>query len=168
MSRVIRALLLSAILGAPASLTAGQPVPSVRAIQPPDDQVVRLAGTDLGFWSSRRALMGERGPADIKSVTLAASSDPISFRERGVVFNYGMRAFGLISGEIAFEVLPDVDPRSLSWVATPPPKLLVPPSVYVVNAPTGSEFLRVMSMLKKSKSVRWAEPSVNYIPFAIE
>lgn len=168
MSRVIKALLLSVILGAPISLVADQPVASVRMIQPPEDQVVRLAGTDLGVWASRRALMGERGPTDIKSVRLAASGDPISARERGVVFNYGMRAYGLISGEIAFEVSPDFDPRSLSWVATPSPKLFVPPSVYLVNAPTGSEFLRVMSMLKTSKSVRWVEPSVNYIPFAIE
>lgn len=168
MSRVARVFLVSLILGASIILTAAQPVTSVRMTQPPKDQVVRLAGIDLGVWASRRAVLGERGPTDIKSIRLAATGDPISERERGVVFNYGMGAYGLISGEIAFEVLPGFDPRSLSWVATPPPKLLVPPSVYVVNAPTGSEFLRIMSMLETSKSVRWAEPAVSYIPFVIE
>lgn len=162
-------LILASVLLCVASAVAVGQTPSAAVIaHPKNDQVVRLTETQLGFLPSRRIVLGERGPSDIKSAAIAVASDPINQRVRGVVFNYAMQAYGLVSGEIAFEVRPGFDTRSLNWSATTAPKVLVAPSIYVVNAPTGSEFLRVMSMLKTHGSVRWAEPSVDYVPFAME
>ena len=157
-----------ALLCVASAVAVGQTRPATMMTHPKQDQVIRFAETQLGFLSSRRVMLGDRGPSDIKAASVAVASDPINQRVRGVVFNYAMQAYGLVSGEIAFEARKGFDPRSMSWATTTAPKVLVAPSIYVVNAPTGSEFLRVMSMLKGHESVRWVEPSVDYIPIAIE
>ena len=163
-----RLILATTFLCVASAVAVGQTRPAAMMTHPKQDQVIRLAETQFGFLSSRRVVLGDRGASDIKAATVVSTSDPINQRVRGVVFNYAMQAYGLVSGEIAFEVVPGFNARSLNWAGTPTPTVLVAPSIYVVNAPTGSEFVRVISMLKSSKSVRWVEASVDYIPIAIE
>ena len=140
----------------------------VVAAKPEDDRVVQLPIANLGFIPSRRVLVDSRSGNGIRSAKSATESDPISATERGVVFNYAMRTYGLISGEIAFEVQTGVDVRNFPWGVSGSPTVLVSPSVYVVNSTNGSEFVRLVSMLKTSTAVKWVEPAVDYIPHAVE
>jgi hypothetical protein len=100
----------------------------------------------------------------VASVDIASSAEALSYQRSGVVYNYALQSYGLISGEIAFKVREGVSPIAFVWGQTPLPRRLVGPTVLVVNAPSLDEFLRVMKMLRGDNRVLWVEPSVEYIP----
>jgi hypothetical protein len=143
--------------------------PDVISIQPNEDAVVKLAGANIGFLSNRRGIMIETsGGSGLRGASVASEQDPLGPTRPGIVYNYSMQLYGLVSGELSFELQSGADPRSFNWAPTAAPELLVSPSVYVVRVTSGSEFLRVLAMLHKSKSVRWVEPAIQYVPQVIE
>lgn len=149
----------------------GQPVvPSdVISIRPDGDEVVKLSGVNIGFLRTRRGVVrDEPGERVLSGAVVATEQDPLGPTNPGIVYNYSMQLYGVVSGELSFELKPGVDPRGLPWGETGAPKVVVPPSVYVVNVTSGAEFLRVLTMLQKSTGVRWVEPSIRYVPEVIE
>lgn len=143
--------------------------PRVISIQPDIDEVVKLGGTNIGLLRTRRGVIrDEPGALGLSGVVEATEQDPLGPTRPGIVYNYSMQQYGLVSGELSFELKPGVDPRGLAWGTTGVPKVLVPPYVYVVNVTSGAEFLRVLTMLQKSAGVRWVEPSIRYVPEVIE
>jgi len=153
------------------AIAQGQPIvsPDVISIRPDIDEVVKLAGANIGFLRTRRGVIrDEPGALGLSGAVVATEQDPLGPTSPGIVYNYSMQLYGLVSGELSFELKPELDPRGLAWGATGAPKVLVPPSVYVVNVTSGAEFLRVLTMLQNSTGVRWVEPSIRYVPEVIE
>jgi hypothetical protein len=110
---------------------------------------------------------GSTRPA-IRKAVVSSLAEPISASQRAVVYNKSMQAFGLFSGEITFALQSGVDVKSLGLGRDTDPRVLGPAGVYVVNVMSGSEFLRVVTLLKSVRGVSWVEPSIDYIPEAIE
>ena len=79
-----------------------------------------------------------------------------------------MQAYGLLSGEITFAAQSGFNPRSLDLDSAAGPRPLGPPDVYVLNVTSGAEYVRIFTLLKNARGVKWVEPSVEYIPEAIE
>jgi hypothetical protein len=162
-------LLSIAILGVASSEVAAQELrPRQVAPSPPaQSRVDRFTGTSLGVVLDRRAnrrVVRDGSDSRVASVDIASSAEALSYQRSGVVYNYAMQSYGLISGEISFKVRDGVNSASFAWGQTPLPRRLVGPTVLVVNAPSLDEFMRVMKMLRGDNRVLWVEPSVEYIP----
>lgn len=130
-------------------------------------EVVKLRGLNFDLIASRRVRLavGSRAPRQLNvgSVVNASLSDEISAEQRGLVYNYSMQAYGLTTGEITFAAQPNFDVRNLVWAPTAAPHSIGSTGMFVVNVGSGSEFVRVLRMLKDSSSVKWVEPSVEYV-----
>lgn len=166
-------LLSIAILGLVSSNVSAQELrPRQVAPSPPQEsRVDRFTGTNLGVVLDRRAYRGLSrfsGDARVSSVETASSSDGLSYERSGVVYNYALQAYGVVSGEISFKVRDGVEASDFAWGQTPPPRRLVGPTVFVLNASTLDEFLRLMKMLRSDNRVLWVEPSVEYISLPIK
>lgn len=138
---------------------------------PVQDRVERLTGASLGVVLDRRAnrrIVRDGSDSRVASVDIASSAEALSYQRSGVVYNYALQSYGLISGEIAFKVREGVSPIAFVWGQTPLPRRLVGPTVLVVNAPSLDEFLRVMKMLRGDNRILWVEPSVEYVPLSIK
>ena len=74
-----------------------------------------------------------------------------------------MQTQGYISGEIAFKVKGGgAFPGSPSL--NPGLKQITKPAVYVVNARTPAEFIKVLKRLQARTDLEWVEPTVIYGP----
>jgi hypothetical protein len=138
---------------------------------PVQDRVERFTGTNLGVVVDRRAnrrFVRDGSDSRVASVDIASPAEALSYQRSGVVYNYAMQSYGLISGEISFKVRDGVNSASFAWGQTPLPRRLVGPTVLVVNAPSLDEFLRVMKMLRGDNRILWVEPSVEYVPLSIK
>jgi hypothetical protein len=154
-----------------AAISFAQPIvsPDVISIRPANDEVVKLNGGSLGFLRARRGVIQDKtGSLRLVGAAVATEQDPLGPTRPGIVYNFSMQLYGLVSGELSFEVKPGVDPSGFTWVSTAAPELLISPSVYVVKVTSGSEFLRVLTMLQKSPDVRWVEPEIRYVSEVIE
>jgi hypothetical protein len=155
------------------SVSSAQELRPLSAVPSPPAQsrVERFTGTNLGIVVDRRAnrrVVRDGSDSRVTSVDLASSAESLSFERSGVVYNYALQSYGLISGEISFKVRDGVNPVSFAWGQTPSPRQLVGPTVFVVNAPSLDEFLRVTRMLSGDNRVLWVEPSVEYVPQSIK
>jgi hypothetical protein len=153
------------------SIGFSQTIPSTDVIlsRPDSVEMVKLGGTNIGFMRSRRGIIRDDASGQrLVGATEVNEQDPLGPTRPGIVYNYSMQLYGLVSGELSFELRPGADARALNWARTTPPELLVPPSVYLVRVVSGAEFLRVFTMLQTSADVRWVEPAIRYIPEAIE
>jgi hypothetical protein len=140
-------------------------------LPPAQSRVERLTDTNMGVVLDRRAIRNPlryTGDTRVSSVDIASSSESLSYERSGVVYNYALQAYGVVSGEISFKVRDRVDASVFAWGRTPPPRRLVGATVFVVNAPTLDEFLRVMKMLRGDGRVQWVEPAVEYISLPIK
>ncbi len=137
--------------------------------RPLESEVVRLSGLNIGFMPKIRVVTPQQlGGIAQMSAELASDGDEISQARRGVVYNYSMRAYGLISGEIAFSLKPGATVGSLSFDELGSPRPLGPPGVFVLTARSGTELQRAISLLYGSSSVKWVEMSVQYVNQEIE
>ena len=172
-SLVSLCLLSIAMFGVASSEGVGQelrPLPGVTS-PPAQNRVDRFTGTSLGVVVDRRAnrrVVRDGSDSQVASVDIASSTEALSYQRSGVVYNYAMQSYGLISGEISFKVQDGVNSASFAWGQTSPPRRLVGPTVFVVNAPNLDEFSRVMRMLRGDNRVLWVEPSVEYISLPIK
>lgn len=145
---------------------------SMLITEPEKADVVLLGKSNIGFIGDLRVLINDQvlgeGPGPLRTVTAASLDSELLPTRPGVVFNYSMQAYGLVSGEIAFAVKTATEINSMAWGGTARPRPLGPPGVFVLNVRTGSEFIRVMSMLLSTSAVEWVEPSVAYIPESVE
>ena len=139
---------------------------------PDPSQVIPLfAGSSIGLIPDKRVQISrstETMQPPMRKAVSASLEDPISSLQRAVVYNKSMQAYGLLSGEITFAMQSGLDAISLDWGSASGPRPLGPPDVYVVNAASGTEFVRIFNMLKSARGVKWVEPSVDYIAEAIE
>jgi len=130
-------------------------------------EVVKLRGLNFDLIASRRVrfAVGSRTSRqlNVSSVSNASLSDEISSEQRGLVYNYSMQAYGLTAGEIMFAAQPSFDVRNLVWAPTAAPRSIGATGMFVVNVGSGLEFVRVLRMLKDSSSIKWVEPSVEYV-----
>jgi hypothetical protein len=160
--------LIALLLGVQSASWAQELQPLQVLLSPPaQNRVERFTGTNLGVVVDRRAnrrVVSDGTDSRVASVDVASSAEAISYQRSGVVYNYAMQSYGLISGEISFKVRDGVNSASFAWGQTPLPRRLVGPTVLVVNAPSLDEFMRVMKMLRGDNRVLWVEPSVEYIP----
>jgi hypothetical protein len=153
-------------------LARGQLVEQMIQFAPENSKAIPLfAGSRIGLIPDRRVQIiappGSTQPTVRKAVT-SSLEEPISASQRAVVYNTSMQAYGLLSGEITFAAQSGFDPRSLGLGSAAGPRPLGPPDLYVLNVTSGSEFVRIFTLLKNARGVKWVEPSVEYIPEAIE
>jgi hypothetical protein len=169
---VLSFLLIASLFGVQSASWAQELRPLQVLLSPPaQNRVERFTGTNLGVVVDRRAnrrVVRDGSDSRVASVDIASSGEVLSYQRSGVVYNYAMQSYGLISGEISFKVRDGVNASSFAWGQTPPPRRLVGPTVLVVNAPSLDEFLRVMRMLRGDNRVLWVEPSVEYVPQSIK
>lgn len=139
---------------------------------PEPSQVIPLfVGSSIGLIPDKRVQISrstETMQPPMRKAVSASLEDPISSLQRAVVYNKSMQAYGLLSGEITFAVQSGLNATSLDWGSASGPRPLGPPDVYVVNAASGAEFVRIFNLLKSAGGVKWVEPSVEYIAEAIE
>jgi hypothetical protein len=141
----------------------------VISTRPSDDDVIKLAGANIGFLRARRAVISENaGRLVLSGAVEATEKDALGPMRPGVVYNYAMQLYGLVSGELSFELKQGVDLSKVNLLSKTAPKLVIAPSVYVVSATSGEEFVQVLTILQKSTFVRWVEPSILYVPEVIE
>ena len=165
MNRFIMALVIS--LAASTALADLRPPP--RTLQPISDpaMVVMDRGAKLEVLPTKRATqtVDSTGVKVVHRVTAASASTPIGPSQLGVVYNHAMQAQGYITGEIAFQVKgghPFTGPSTLY----PGLKQIKAHGVYVVNARTPGEFIKVLKRLQARSDMEWVEPTVEYGPAA--
>ena len=146
------------------SLADLRPTPrTVQAIADPS-MVVMDRGAKLEIFPTKRATQLSDGPNRIiHHITTTSASAPISAHQLGVVFNHAMQQQGYISGEIAFKVKAG-QPFSGNPALYPGLKEITKPAVYVVNARTPAEFIKVLKRLQSRSDLEWVEPTVTYGP----
>jgi len=96
-------------------------------------------------------------------VVRASATAPIGPGQLGVVFNHAMQQQGYITGEISFQVKGG-RPFSGNPSLYPGLKQITTPAVYVVNARTPAEFVRLVKRLQARADLDWVEPTVTYGP----
>lgn len=170
----IHSVFLSVLIGGVSTTGVASPQRmqgAMAVVEPTGAEAIRLEKTQLGVLSTKRAMLRAGVSARSRShvgVVGASPDDPISAVQRGVVFNYAMRTFGLFSGEIVFKLVDGVDVKKFDWGVTGLPRPFLGETSYIVSTPTAAEFIRVMTMLQTSKTVRWTEPTIEYVDYAIE
>jgi len=161
MERVIFAVIL-ALAG---NVALADLRPPQRTLQPITDptMVVMDRGSKLEIFPAERATpsLDSSGRTVIHHVTVASASTPIGPHQLGVVFNHAMQQQGYITGEIAFKVK-DGHTFSGSPALYPGLKEITKPAVYVVNARTPAEFIKVLKRLQARSDLEWVEPTVIY------
>jgi hypothetical protein len=102
------------------------------------------------------------GKRVVQQMTVANPDSPIGPHQLGVVFNHAMQAHGYITGEIAFQVKGG---RTFTGSSAlyPGLKQVTAPAVYVVNARTPAEFIKVLKRLQARSDLEWVEPTVTYV-----
>jgi hypothetical protein len=146
-----------------ADLTA--PVRMVAPITDPT-MVVVDRGAKLELFPMKRAVptTDSAGRAVMHHVVRASADAAIGPHQLGVVFNHSMQQQGYISGEIVFKIKVGHTADSFSSSLFPGLKKITNPEVYVVNARTPAEFLKVFKRLQARSDLEWVEPSVIYGP----
>ncbi len=139
--------------------------PPQRTLQPVTDpsMVVMDRGAKLEVFPTKRAIAtaDSSGAGVVHHVISASASAPIGPHQLGVVFNHAMQQHGYITGEIAFKVK-DGRPFSGSLTSYPGLKQITKPAVYVVNARTPGEFIKILKRLQARSDLEWVEPTVTY------
>jgi hypothetical protein len=164
MNRLILSIVLALIVcPAHADLTA--PVRTVAPITDPT-MVVLDRGAKLEVFPMKRAVAAtdSAGRTVMHHVVPASANTAIGPSQLGVVFNHSMQQQGYISGEIVFKMKVGHTADSFSSSLYPGLKKITNPEVYVVNARTPAEFLKVFKRLQARSDLEWVEPSVMYGP----
>ena len=162
MNRILLALTLSAL-----TVSAhGELRPPERTIATVTDpaNVINDRGAKLELFPTNRAtpVTDASGRIAMHRVVHSSADAPISSHVLGVVFNHAMQQPGYISGEIAFRLKSGFKRTGFSAALYPGLKLITKPDIYVVNARTATEFMKVMRRLQARQDVEWVEPTVSY------
>jgi hypothetical protein len=161
MSRVmIFAVLLLATCSANAQL---RPLARTLATVSDPSMVVMDRGAKLEVFPTRRAVsqVDEASHRLVRRIAVTSATTAFDSGHMGVVFNYARQQQGYISGEISFKVKSG-QKFSESASRYPGLKLVVPPSMYVVNAHTPAEFIGILKDLQNRSDLEWVEPTVSY------
>lgn len=144
--------------------------PPPRSLQPVLDpsMVVLDRGAQLEVFPSKRAIpqADATGRMTVHEVISARSDSMIGPGHLGVVFNHSMQQQGYISGEITVKLKAAHSAAALKSLSYPGFKKITSPEVYVVNARTPAEFLKVLKSLQARTDLEWVEPTVGYGPAA--
>lgn len=162
MNRLLLSMFLALIVcPAHADLTA--PVRTIAPITDPT-MVVIDRGAKLEVFPLKRAVPAtdSAGRAVMHHVLRARAEAAIGPQQLGVVFNHAMQQQGYISGEIVFKLKVGHTADGFSSLLYPGLKKITNPEVYVVNARTPAEFIKVFKRLQARSDVEWVEPSVVY------
>ncbi len=161
MTRLVLVLIAALLAGT----AAADLLPPKRSVQPVTDptMVVMDRGAKLEVFPTRRATLrvDTSGRTVIHHMTVASATSPIGPHQLGVVFNHAMQQQGYITGEIAFKVKGG-HAFSGSPALYPGLKEITKPAVYVVNARTPAEFIKVLKRLQTRSDLEWVEPTVTY------
>jgi len=164
MNRLILSLVLLVPTG---SALADLQVPA-RSLQPVADptMVIIDRGATLEVLPASRATPHADASGRVVSHHVIASSAtaPIGPQQLGVLFNHSMQQQGFITGEIAFKLRAGHTLAELSPVSYPGLKQITSPAVYVTNARTPAEFIKILKSLQGRPEVEWVEPIVSYSP----
>jgi hypothetical protein len=164
MNRLILPLALGiAAVAAHAELHA--PDRQLQAIADPANVVIDR-GSKLEILPNQRATpeLDSAGKVVAHQMLRASAATPIGQRQLGVVYNHAMQQQGYISGEIAFKMKAGGTAAGFSAAMYPGLKKITNPDVYVVNARTPAEFLKVLKRLQGRGDVEWVVPTVTYGP----
>jgi hypothetical protein len=164
MSRVTLALICAALTSSTALADLRAPQRNLKTVTDPS-MVVIDRGAKLEVFPTKRATasLDSSGRRVIHHVAAANATAPIGPRQLGVVFNHAMQQQGYITGEIAFKAK-DGHTFSGSPALYPGLKEITKPAVYVVNARTPAEFIKVLKRLQARSDLEWVEPTVTYGP----
>jgi len=132
--------------------------------------VITDRGSKLEILPTVRAVpqIDSTGHATLRRISSASASYPISPQQLGVVYNHSMQQQGYISGEIAFKMKAGATGKGLSAALYPGLKQITKPEVYVTNARTPAEFMKIMKRLQARADVEWVVPTVTYGPTAAQ
>lgn len=137
-----------------------------RVLPPVTDpsMVIVDRGVKLEILPTKRAVpyQDATGRVVMRHVAAGTAVDPMGPLRLGVVFNHAMQQQGYISGEIVFKLKASRTAAGFSSSLYPGLKKITNPEVYVVNARTPMEFLKVMKRLQARSAVEWVEPTVVY------
>jgi hypothetical protein len=165
MNRFIISLILALVMGP----VHAELHPPARILQPIADtsMVVTDRGAKLEIYPTQRATPQLDPSSRVVShyVVRASAAAAIGPGQLGVVFNHAMQTQGYISGEIAFKVKGG-GAFTGSASLYPGLKQITKPAVYVVNARTPTEFIKVLKRLQARTDLEWVEPTVIYGPQA--
>lgn len=152
------ALMLLTVLPAGAQLRLPQ-----RNLQPVKDPAMVLIdrGARLEVLPTQRLVTALDATSHhmVRRPTQTSSSTPLDAGHLGVVFNHALQRQGYITGEIAFKVK---NGRSFEGIQYPGLRQVLAPSLYVVNARTPTEFIRLVKELQSRTDLEWVQPTVSY------
>jgi hypothetical protein len=162
MNRLITSLILL-LLGCSAQAELSAPIRTVAPISDPS-MVIMDRGAKLEVIPTKRAVPAtdSAGRVVARRMTTSSADAPIGPLQLGVVFNHALQQQGYISGEIAFEMKAGHTAEGFTASLYPGLKKITSPEVYVVNARTPAEFLKVMKRLLGRSDIEWVEPTVTY------
>lgn len=162
MNRSIFFALFALLTGSAVFAELKPPTRTPQAVADPA-MIVEDRGAKLEVYPTMRATphLDASGRIIRHQVTRESVTTPISPHHLGVVFNHALQQQGYISGEIVFQVR-DGQPFAGSPALYPGLKRITKPSVYVVNARTPGEFIKLLKRLQARSDLAWVEPTVTY------
>jgi hypothetical protein len=146
--------------------------PPPRTLQEVTDpsMVIMDRGAKLEVFPSKRAIpqVDTTGRVIAHRVVAASAGSMIGPAHLGVVFNHAMQQQGYITGEITVKLKVGHSAEALKSALYPGLKRITTPEVYVVNARTPAEFLKVLKSLQARSDLEWVEPTVEYGPARLQ
>lgn len=120
------------------------------------NMVIQFGGHRIEVLPAKRAVLQANGQYT-KMTT--GTSEALSKDRLGIGYSYASNTHVLMNGEVSVKLRTGFSLTSLGPLSTGA-KLLVPPDLFVLNASTPHELVRMMKALQTHRAVDWVEPFI--------
>jgi len=168
MNYFIKKLLATGLVLLACSLTWTQGVVAATQTQAIQDPQMVISGPNkLELLPTSRAVpQPSQGnfATPIFSIITTSANAPITNTQLAVAYNHALNTTVFLTGEVSFKLKTGASlsalQADLQSVINVSPKLLVSPSVYILNATSPAQIVNLTNQLKASSAVEWAEAAV--------
>jgi len=120
------------------------------------NMVIQFGGHRIEVLPAKRAVLQANGHYTVMST---GTSEAMTKDRLGMGYSYASNTHVLMNGEFSVKLKTGFSLTSLGPLSTGA-KLLIPPNLFVLNASTPHELVRMMRALQTHPAVDWVEPFI--------
>lgn len=120
------------------------------------NMVIQFGGHRIEVLPAKRAVLQVNGHYTVMST---GTSEAITKDRLGIGYSYASNTHVLMNGEVSVKLKTGFSLTSLGPLSTGA-KSLIPPDLFVLNASTPQELVRMMGALQSHRAVDWVEPFI--------
>jgi hypothetical protein len=142
-------------------LTPPQATHRERVVENPQ-MVIRDRGGQVEMLPMLRAVPEVHHGKTYHRIATASAGEGFSKKRAGIVFNHGLQAYGVMTGEISVKLKPSANASALRLPGVQDPTRLAVADIYVIRTRTPSEMVQIYKSLQANNAVEWVEPFIVY------